>query len=111
MPNFESFAINYNIALMYYENDLYYCQIWENELIHAAASFDDIREGCVLLLENAEGSLGVQNVEELLFTKTTVTQTVYYKVIVDENGIPKAVNSETYVAPEQTVITLQPLNK
>ena len=111
VPNFESFAINYNIALMYYENDLYYCQIWENELIHAAASFDDIREGCVLLLENAEGSLGVQNVEELLFTKTTVTQTVYYKVIVDENGIPKAVNSETYVAPEQTVITLQPLNK
>ncbi len=111
VPNFEAFAIDYNTALMYYENNLYYCQIWGNELIHSAAFFDDIREGCVLLLENAEGSLSVQSVENLRFTKTTITGTAYYEVIVDENGIPKVVNSETYVAPEQTVITLQPLNK
>lgn len=111
VPNFEALAIHYNIALMYYENDLYYCQIWGNDLMNSAVFFDHIREECILLLENAEGSLSVQNVEKLRFTKTTITGTEYYEIIVDENGIPKVVNSETYVAPEQQVITLQPLNK
>ena len=41
----------------------------------------------------------------------TFSKTIYYQITVDENGVPKAVNSETYVAPERNVITLQPLNK
>jgi len=45
------------------------------------------------------------------FRYTTFTETVFYKIIVDENGVPKAVNSETYVAPEQEIVTLQPINK
>jgi hypothetical protein len=45
------------------------------------------------------------------FRYTTFTETVFYKIIVDENGAPKAVNSETYVAPEQEIVTLQPINK
>lgn len=45
------------------------------------------------------------------FRYTTFTETVFYKIIIDENGEPKAVNSETYVAPAQEVVILQPINK
>ena len=44
------------------------------------------------------------------FRKTTLTETVFYQVIVGEDGKPKIVD-ETYVAPKHDVITLQPLNK
>ena len=40
-----------------------------------------------------------------------MTETAYYKIIFDENGNPKAVNSKTHVAPERETITLQPINK
>ena len=47
---------------------------------------------------------------EWLFEKTTLTETIYYKIIKGANGNPQVVD-ETYVPPAQTVITLQPLNK
>ena len=50
------------------------------------------------------------NYENWLFEKTTLTETIYYKIIKGENGIPQVVD-ETYVAPKQEIIVLQPLNK
>jgi len=50
------------------------------------------------------------NYENWLVEKTTLTETTYYKIIKGENGNPQVVD-ETYIAPEQDVITLQPLNK
>ncbi len=44
------------------------------------------------------------------FRKTTLTETVYYQIIVGEDGKPQIV-SENYIAPKESVITLQPINK
>jgi len=50
------------------------------------------------------------NYTDWLFEKTTLTETVYYKIIEGKDGNPKIVD-ETYVAPKQEIIVLQPLNK
>ena len=50
------------------------------------------------------------DINQHLFKVVTIKETIYYQIIIDENGVPKAVNSETYVAPEQEIITLQPIN-
>lgn len=109
--DYDALAINYNTALLYYENDLYFYKLWENEMIYIAPYFDNIRHECILILEDTEDSFNSQNIQDLSFTKTTITGTAYYRVTIDENGLPKVVNSETYVAPEQQIVTLQPINK
>ena len=94
---------------------LYYGKVWGDDAIHiseAMAGSPYQEKNATVLLENCvcvpewEFDLDIMR-----FRYTTFTETVFYKIIVDENGVPKAVNSETYVAPEQEVVTLQPINK
>ena len=47
----------------------------------------------------------------LRFRKTTFTETIYYRIVLDENNTPSVVNSKTYVAPAKDVVTLYPINK
>jgi len=68
-------------------------------------------ENSIILLENVEIERMGSSFETWKFKKITISETLYYQIVVDENGVPKFVNSETYVAPEQDVVTLQPLNK
>ena len=62
-------------------------------------------------IENVEIESIGSSFEDWKFKEITISKTIYYQITVDENGVPKVVNPETYVAPEQTVISLQPLNK
>lgn len=50
-------------------------------------------------------------VDGLKFQQVTLDKTIYYKIVLSEQGIPQIVNTETYVAPNQESIILQPINK
>ena len=116
----KSTPIDYNTVLIWCDwsgtPKLYYGDVWgenafrENVGGFDGKGFDDSK--LTVLLENC---ICVPDwdfdLNTMRFRYTTFTETVFYKIIVDENGAPKAVNSETYVAPEQEIITLQPINK
>lgn len=117
----KSLPINHDTVLIWCDwfddekSRLFYANVWEDDwLINGTINESKI----TVILEDITVSMGDYiwgdwsfNLEELRFRKTTFTETIYYKIIIDENGNPKAVNSETYVAPEKETITLQPLNK
>ncbi len=92
---------------------LYYFDVWAaGDIYGGASSAGSIDESkLTVLLENC---VCVPNWDfdfnVLRFRYTTFSETVFYKLIIDENGIPAVVNSETYVAPERETITLQPIN-
>ena len=65
----------------------------------------------ILLLENAEIEHIGDTFTEWKFKKITISETIYYQIVLDGNGTPKVVNSETYVAPPQDIISLQPINR
>jgi hypothetical protein len=97
-----------NQAVIFENGNVYYGDIWgENSYKNGNL------QNAKLLIANCgaveEGERYFM--EDARFIQITLTQTVYWKIIIDENGVPQAVNSETYVAPEKEVITLQPINK
>jgi hypothetical protein len=93
---------------------LYYGDVWgEDDLCTGDSKGKDDRvneEVAILLLENCQAEGWTYDLSQLKFRYTTVTETIYYIVVVDENGIPGIVNSDTYVAPGQSIITFQPIN-
>lgn len=111
------------IVTCYYESgddtskcNLYFANLYgENALKHA----DEIIEN-----GNKMSSMAEMIVEDVVvsavgnlfgcdgwtFRKTTITETVYYKVTVGEDGKPNVVDSK-YISPERDIITLQPINK
>jgi hypothetical protein len=84
---------------------LYYGDLWDGYTPNSTNNL-------VLLAQNCEIVTATKNqsIKDVRYRYTTFTETIFYKIISDENGNPKAV-SETYVAPERETITLQPLNK
>ena len=103
----EIIIIDYNSALFLIEGTLYYGQLWgANAYVPGSTSnLTQLIANCSI--DDSTKGNAVQNIR---FRYTTFTETVFYKIILDENGAPQVV-SETYVAPEREVITLQPLNK
>lgn len=86
--------------------------------MHSQGTID--KEISTLLLENCQCTTwnDVQNmiqedgfVDGLKFQQVTLDKTIYYKIVLSEQGIPQIVNTETYVAPNQESIILQPINK
>lgn len=51
------------------------------------------------------------DLDKLLFRQITVEETIYYKITLSEQGEPQIVNTETYIAPNQKNLILQPINK
>ena len=105
--NFEGLIpYDYNTVLIVIEGTLYYGDLWGSNAYQPGST-----NNLVLLAPNCElvpetKDKGIENVR---YRYTTFTETIFYKIISDNNGNPKAV-SETYVAPEREVITLQPIN-
>ena len=69
-----------------------------------------LEETATILLENCQPVGWTFDIDSLIFRYTTFTQTIYYFVVLDENGTPTIVNSETYVAPDQIMVVFQPIN-
>ena len=116
----KSTPIDYNTVLIWCDwsgtAKLYFGDVWgENAFRETGGGFDGNGfddSKLTVLLENCICVPAWDfDLNTMRFRYTTFTETVFYKIIVDENGAPKAVNSETYVAPEQEIITLQPINK
>lgn len=106
--NFEGhIPYDYNTILVIVEGNLYYGDLWGNNAYQPGAT-----NNLILLAPNCElvSETRDKGIENVRYRYTTFTETIFYKIISDENGNPKAV-SETYVAPEREVITLQPINK
>lgn len=106
--NFEGhIPYDYNTILVIVEGNLYYGDLWGNNAYQPGAT-----NNLILLAPNCElvSETRDKGIENVRYRYTTFTETIFYKIISDENGNPKAV-SETYVAPEKEVITLQPINK
>lgn len=99
--------IDHNSALFLIEGTLYYGQLWgTNAYVPGSTSnLTQLIANCSI--DDSTKGNAWQNIR---FRYTTFTETVFYKIILDENGTPQVV-SETYVAPEREIITLQPLNK
>ena len=101
-------TLTVNQALILQQGNLYYGDIWGEKSFLSGNT-----QNLHLLLENCskvEPEHG-GTATTIRFIQTTFTSTIYYKIILDENDVPHVVNSETYVAPEKEVITLQPINK
>jgi hypothetical protein len=111
----KSAPIDYNTVLIWSDwsgtPKLYYGSVWgENGYQHYGYYIDETN--LTILLENCTcDPVWSFDLDVLRFRYTTFTETIFYKVIVDENGLPQIVNSKTYIAPEQEVVTLQPINK
>ena len=97
--------------------NLYFANLYgENALPHDDAFYYDHNLDMGTLAEKFLDDVKLERVGDLFsingwkFKKTTLTETVFYQIIVGDDGNPKIVD-ETYVAPEREVITLQPLNK
>lgn len=106
--NFEKhIPYDYNTILVIVEGNLYYGKLWGNNSYQSGST-----KNLIMLAPNCELVAETRNkgIENVRYRYTTFTETIFYKIISDENGNPKAV-SETYVAPEREVITLQPINK
>jgi hypothetical protein len=100
-------ASSANQAVIAKDGNLYYGDIWGEN------SYQNGNDQNLTLLLADFGVVDNEYVPliDIRFIQTTLTQTIYYQIIIDENNIPRAVNTETYVAPEKEVITLQPINK
>jgi hypothetical protein len=98
---------DYNTILVIVEGNLYYGDLWGSNAYQSGSTNNLVllAPNCELVTETRDK--GIENVR---YRYTTFTETIFYKIISDDNGNPKAV-SETYVAPEKEVITLQPINK
>lgn len=92
---------------LYYQNIFGSTRINDPQIPEEGDTF----QNSILLLENVEVEAMGGLFENWRFKKITISSTIYYQIVVDENGVPTSVNSETYVAPERDVITMQPLNK
>lgn len=125
-PNVYSRVINEHLVLLIEEKDdklldVYYAHAWNENGHHSMHSQGTIdKEISTLLLENCQCTTwnDVQNmiqedgfVDGLKFQQVTLDKTIYYKIVLSEQGIPQIVNTETYVAPNQESIILQPINK
>jgi hypothetical protein len=91
---------------LYYQNIFGSTRINDPQIPEEGDTF----QNSILLLENVEVEAMGGLFENWRFKKITISSTIYYQIVVDENGVPTSVNSETYVAPERDVITMQPLN-
>ena len=113
----KSLPFDYDTVLIWCDwsgtEKLYYGDVWgENafDQYYNAENFDE--SNLTVLLENCGcDPFWSFDLNKLRFRYTTFSGTVFYKIIADENGDPQAVNSETYVAPDAKVVTLQPINK
>ena len=117
----KSAVIDYNTVLLWSDRSgtpkLYYGEVWGDQELYIPAdpkggikdSFVN-EEVAILLLENCQHEGWTFDLGKLKFRYTTFTETIYYIVVLDENGTPTIVNSETYVAPEQDIVTFQPIN-
>lgn len=116
-----SAPIDHNTVLLWSDRSgtpkLYYGEVWGDQELYIPAdpnggikdSFVN-EEVAILLLENCQHEGWTVDLSKLKFRYTTFTETIYYIVVLDENGTPTIVNSETYVAPEQDIVTFQPIN-
>lgn len=116
-----SAPIDHNTVLLWSDRSgtpkLYYGEVWGDQELYIPAdpkggikdSFVN-EEVAILLLENCQHEGWTFDLSKLKFRYTTFTETIYYIVVLDENGTPTIVNSETYVAPEQDIVTFQPIN-
>ena len=116
-----SAPIDHNTVLLWSDRSgtpkLYYGEVWgDQELYIPADPNGGIKDSfvnekvAILLLENCQHEGWTFDLSKLKFRYTTFTETIYYIVVLDENGTPTIVNSETYVAPEQDIVTFQPIN-
>ena len=113
----KSAPIDYDTVLIWCDwsgtAKLYYGNVWGDadfSEFYESRYFDE--SNLTVLLENCVCEpCWSFDLNVLKFRYTTLTETVFYNVVTDKNGVPIAVNSETYLAPEQAVITLQPINK
>jgi hypothetical protein len=97
--------------------NLYFAELYgENALPHDDVFYYDHNLDICSFAEKLLDDIKIETAGDVFsckgwkFRKTTLTETVFYQVIVGEDGRPKIV-SENYVAPEKQTITLQPLNK
>jgi len=105
---FESNVLfDYDTALFLIDGTLYYGDLWGDKAyqVGSTENLTELAKNCEMIPGSESG--GIKTVR---YRYTTFTETIFYKIITDENGNPKAV-SETYLAPDREVITLQPINK
>jgi hypothetical protein len=100
-------ASSANQAVIAKDGNLYYGDIWGEN------SYQNGNDQNLTLLLADFGVVDNEYVPliDIRFIQTTLTQTIYYQIVIDENNIPRAVNTENYVAADREVITLQPINK
>lgn len=112
--------------------NLYYSYVWEFEdndagitsamwkpgsYVEEESKFDD-RNTSALLLEGCgcsyvaptDKTFKERRYQEPEFKYITFSETIYYKVVMDE-GYPTIVNSGTYVPPAESNIIIQPINR
>lgn len=116
----KSAVIDYNTVLLWSDRSgtpkLYCGEVWGDNAVvvdygYGGIDFEMIIEDtATILLENCQSEGWTFDISKLKFRYTTFTETIYYIVVLDENGTPTIVNSETYVAPEQDIVTFQPIN-
>ena len=108
--------VDYRTILIFLGNNLYYGDVWGANAAFPNGVTNGVCVNNLTLLVD-----GVTRIDPIpspydchytdwTFKKTTLTETVFYQIIVGEDGKPQVID-ETYVAPEETTITLQPLNK
>jgi len=116
----KSAVIDYNTVLLWSDRSgtpkLYCGEVWGDNAVVVDYGYGGIdlemiiEDTATILLENCQSEGWTFDLSKLKFRYTTFTETIYYIVVLDENGTPTIVNSETYVAPEQDIVTFQPIN-
>lgn len=113
----KSAPLNANTVLIWTDysgtSKLYSGNVWGENCLTSSLYKDNFSESnLTVLIENCYPEPCWEfDISKLYFRYTSFTETVLYKIIYDESGNLKAVNSATYIAPELNVVTLQPLNR
>ena len=103
--------VNYELMVVYWKGNLYYGDVFGEKAAYPNGITNGLCvDNLVLLLEGATRTNIYSHYTSWRFRKTTLTETIFYKIIIGEDGYPKVID-ETYIAPEEQTITLQPLNK
>ncbi len=106
--------VDYKTMVVFLDNNLYYGDVWGANAVYPNGITNGMDASKLhLLLENVtrEGyNSAYDSFETWRFRKTTITETIFYKITVGDDGIPRVID-ETYTAPQQEIITLQPINK
>lgn len=110
--------VDYKTLVAFLDGNLYYGDVFGNKAAYPNGVTSGIEmNNLTLIIANVvrsdkgdSFSRDNNDYTEWRFRKTTIEETIFYRITVDGFGVPFVVD-EKYVAPEREVITLQPINK